>query len=483
MHKAINIAISEDQMTATMVIKKAVLEEQKELTYPGIPDVEAACEELGIIYGLDKDAVIKNIKLKDTAIVIAKGKQMVPSITDKVTYTFEDVRNKQFTPSILADDKANFYEMTKFTIVQKNELLVFIKKGRAGINGMTVTGRELAPEKYLPMTVDLIKRFSGSNTELSPEGVVAATIGIPLIAPDGKVNVDETYVVKGDVDFSTGSIDFEGPIIVKGSVTNNFTVRSPKDIIIEGMIDGGIIESEGMVTALGGMNRAKIRCKKNLAAKYIYFSQIDCESSVIADEAILNSTVKAKAVIGKGEPIVAKSGQISGGVIIASNFVWAKAMGSGSSNYTEIYIKSYIDRKPLEALEGEIVVYNQELEKVYRTINLMDELKKKAANLPPDFQMNQIKLMKTRIALEKKLQSIKAQIKVIENDIEKEDAESKRRVFITANLFSRVLVTIMEKKVLTKQDYGPSIIHISDEDGQIKITPATGKMDLPQEFQ
>ena len=142
MHKAIQIIISDDQMTATMVIKKAVLEKQKELAYPGLPDVLAACEEYNIVYGLDNDKIVQNLKFKDVPIVIAKGKPMVPTITDKIAYTFEDIRNKKFTPTILADDKANFYEMIKFKIVQKNELLVFIKKERQGTSGFTVTGKE-----------------------------------------------------------------------------------------------------------------------------------------------------------------------------------------------------------------------------------------------------------------------------------------------------------------------------------------------------
>jgi uncharacterized protein (DUF342 family) len=483
MHKALQITISDDGLTATMVVKKAVLEKQKELTYPGLPDVLTGCEEWGIVYGIDNDKIVQNLKFKDMPIVIAKGKPMVPTIPDKVEYTFEDMRNKTFTPTILADDKANFYEMIKFKVVQTNELLVFIKKGRQGTNGLTVTGKEIVADKYLPMTVDLLKRFCGKNVKLAPEGITSENTGIPLIAPDGKVTVDETYVVKGDVDFNTGSVDFDGPIIVKGSVTNNFTVKSPKDIIIEGIVDGGIIESGGMVTLLGGVNKGKIYCKKNLAAKYIYFSIIKSEGSVIVDEAILNSNVLAKTIIAKGEPKSAKSGQISGGKLVANNFVWAKSLGSGSSNYTDITIKSFIDTKPLEELDAEKEKLKNEFEKVMKTIGLMEDLKKKTTNLPPSFQPNMVKLLKTKLAFQKKIQSVNSQIKIIEDQIVKENEECMRKVFISVSLFSKVSIKLMDKKAQTMQDYGPSIIHIDEQDGNIKITPATGKMDLPKDFQ
>jgi hypothetical protein len=483
MHKALHLKISDDGLSATMVVQKAVLEKQKELTYPGVPDVLSACEEYDIVYGIDKEKISQNLKYKDKPIEIAKGKPAVPTVHDKVSYTFEDMRNKQFTPSILTDDRANFYEMIKFKVVQKNELLVYIKKGRPGTNGLTVTGKEIPAEKYHEITVDLLKKFCGNNTELAPEGVVSQIVGIPLIAYDGKVEVNETYVVNSDVDFSTGSIEFDGPIIIKGSVTNNFTVKTPKDVVVEGIVDGGIIESGGMVTMLGGVNKGKIKCQKNLAAKYIYFSDIESEGSVIVDEAILNSNVIAKSVIAKGEPKSAKSGQISGGKIVASNFVWAKAMGSGSSNFTEIIIKSFIDRKKLEDLETEKDKFKKEIEKVIKTISLMEDLKKKTANLPPNFQTNMVKLLKTKLALQKKMQFIDGEIKKIEKEIEKEDEESMRKVFVSANIYSKVLMKILDKKLQTMQDYGPSIIYIDEIDEHIKLKAATEKMELPTEFQ
>lgn len=482
MHKAIEIKIKDDELTVTMEIKKEVLEKQKELTYPGLPDVLAALKEFKVVHGIDNDKILKNLKIKDTPIVIAKGRPVVPTITDKVSYTFDDVGSKTFTPTILANDKANFYDFVKYKLVKPNELLVFIKRGRRGENGMNVFGIEIFPEKHVEMSVEVLKRFVGANTELTNDGIVSKTTGIPIIDPSGKVSVNETYVIGGDVDFETGSVDYDGPIIVKGVVKNNFTVRTPKDVIVEGLVDGGIIEAGGMVSLLGGINKGKVICKKNLIAKYIYATEVNCEASVIVDEAILNSNMIAKTIIAKGEPNVQKSGQISGGVAKANNFIWAKTIGSSSSNYTEIFIESFVDKSPLEELNQDFNKYSQDLDKIYRTIKAMEELKSKAPNLPPSFQANQIKLFKARVALENKVKSIKAQIKVLENEVKKEEEECARKVYVTVALYPKVLVTVMGKKVLTKQDYGPTIVHIHEVDQNIKIEPATGKMELPKGY-
>ncbi|MEW5818801.1 MAG: FapA family protein [Cyanobacteriota bacterium] len=479
MHKALEITISPDQLTCSMVVKKEVLEKQKELTYPGLLDVMAALEELKVVYGIDKDKIVDNLKYKDTPVVIAKGRQHTPTVNDTVAYTFEDLRNKAFTPTILADGKANFYDLVQFKICKENELLVFVKKGRSGENGMTVTGVEIMPDKYVEMSSDILKKFVGPNAEVTNQGIVAKVTGIPMIDALGKVSVHETYIIQGDVDFSTGSIDYEGPVIIKGAVTNNFTVKTPKDVIVEGIVDGGIIEAGGMVSLLGGINKGKVRCKKNLIAKYIYTSDIICESTVITDEAILNSNIIAKTIIAKGEPTVQKSGQISGGKMEACNFVWAKTLGSGSANYTEVIIRSFIDIEPYEALAAEKNKLTHDVEKIYKTMQLMEEMKKKTPNLPPEFKANLIKLFKTRVALEKKLKEVKAQTDTYEKLIEKENKECARKIYVTVAYHPKVLIRIFEKKVLSKQEYGPSIVHIKPEDEQIIIEPATSKMELP----
>lgn len=483
MHKALQLTISDDQMTAYITVKKAVLEKQKELTYPGLPDVLTACEEWNVVYGIDNDKIVKNLKLKDQPFVIAHGKALIQTITDKVSYTFEDLRNKKFTPSILQDEKANFYDMVNFQMVQKNELLVFIKKGRAGTNGLTVTGKEIQAERYVEITVDLLRKFCGSNTQLAPEGIIATVTGIPMIAPDGKAHVDETYVIGKDVDFATGSVSYEGPIIVKGAVTNNFTVKTPKDVIVEGIVDGGIIEAGGLVSLLGGINKGKVISKKNVVAKYIYASHIQTDATVIVDEAILNSLVKAKTIIAKGEPNVAKSGQISGGKVIANNFIWAKSVGSPSSNYTEAIITSFVDISPLEKLQEDEKKLQQDLAKVYKMIQGIQELKKKAENVPPNLQANEVKLLKLKLALETNLKKFKNEISIIEKAVDKELEESMRRVFVTIALYPKVLIQVMQMKALTKQDYGPTIALIDKEDGTLKLSPATEKMELPKEFQ
>ena len=46
------------------------------------------------------------------------------------------------------------------------------------------------------------------------------------------------YVVPGDVDFSTGNIDFIGSVKVMGSVRNGFSVKAEGNVEIMGRLEG-----------------------------------------------------------------------------------------------------------------------------------------------------------------------------------------------------------------------------------------------------
>ncbi|MEW5822243.1 MAG: FapA family protein [Cyanobacteriota bacterium] len=482
MHKALQIDIKDNGLTATMTIIKSVLAKQRELQYPGLPDVQAACEESRVVFGIDEKKIVDNLKFKDTPIAIAKGHPATPTIHDQIIYSFKDMRNHKFTPTVLANDKADYYDFIHFKLVQPNELLAFIRKGRQGDNGTNVFGEVIYAEKFNEISHEILKRLVGSNTELTNKGIISKIQGIPLFDASGKISVSEVYTIPKDIDFNTGSIEFDGSVIVKGSIKHNFAVKTPHDVLVEGIVDGGIIEAGGMVSLLGGITRGKVKSGKILIAKYIYGSEIICKSTVIVDEAIFNSDVKAKTVISKGTPGVEKSGQISGGRIIANNFVWARNLGSPSSNYTEIFITMAVDDGPYKFLLRERHNLNNEIDKYVRNINNLDELKTNVTFLPPDFKKTQYQLYQLLKKTELKLKKIQAHIHKLEQEINEEEKTNERKIYIPHALYPKVHITISKKNLLTKNDYGASIVHISEEKNTLDIEPFVGTMELPEGY-
>ena len=184
-----------------------------------------------------------------------------------------------------------------------------------GTPGKNVYGVEIEPEcgELVPLHYD---RNSVELVREDGKDVLYALKTGAVYNIDNNIAVYDVLEIDGDVDFNSGNIDFSGYVFIKGSVEENFSVRSGKDIEILGEYGiGGVdtIESvDGNIYIRGGVagkNRAKIKCKKNLYVKYLSDVEVICEGSVYVGFYIRNSKIRAKQVI-----VDSSRGQIVGGL-------------------------------------------------------------------------------------------------------------------------------------------------------------------------
>ena len=87
---------------------------------------------------------------------------------------------------------------------------------------------------------------------------------------EGKVFVSDVYEVE-NVDLSTGNIDFEGSVQVKGNVSSNFVIRAGGNVIISGVVEGAYIEAGGNIIIARGMNgmtKGILKAGGNIVAKF-----------------------------------------------------------------------------------------------------------------------------------------------------------------------------------------------------------------------
>ena len=84
---------------------------------------------------------------------------------------------------------------------------------------------------------------------------------------DGKVFVSDTFEVLADVDTSTGDINYDGNVHIKGNVRTGFCVRAKGDIIVDGVVEGAELYSDGQIIlkrGIQGMNRGLLQAKGNI---------------------------------------------------------------------------------------------------------------------------------------------------------------------------------------------------------------------------
>jgi uncharacterized protein (DUF342 family) len=221
---------------------------------------------------------------------------------------------------------------------------------------------------------------------------------------DNNIAVYDVLEIDGDVDFNSGNIDFSGYVFIKGSVEENFSVRSGKDIEILGEYGiGGVdtIESvDGNIYIRGGVagkNRAKIKCKKNLYVKYLSDVEVICEGSVYVGFYIRNSKIRAKQVI-----VDSSRGQIVGGLTDTDIRVECADIGNRMETRTWVTVRGF-NRDELQGRVEEIVgIVREKKEQLIKLKRMMKgtDRKKNDASI----------MQKTRFAL---LQ-VQAEIKSLE---------------------------------------------------------------------
>ena len=89
---------------------------------------------------------------------------------------------------------------------------------------------------------------------------------------DGKIFVSKELEIPANVDNSTGDIDYNGSVYIRGNICEGFTVIADGDIVVDGVIEGANIACGGQVIirrGIQGQGRVSIKAESNVICKYI----------------------------------------------------------------------------------------------------------------------------------------------------------------------------------------------------------------------
>lgn len=339
----LELNVSTDRVTAYLRVKPA--SPGQEVPSSFILDF---LEKNRIVYGLLLDDIESFCREKRyyAELVCARGLEPVDEEDAQMEYHFrteQDVMPKQ-----KEDGTVDFRELGLVQNVAKGDVLCRIVMPAKGKDGIDIYNHPIRFKK------GRVPAFpSGSNTVISEDRLtMTAAIDGCIEYKNNVLNVNSMFVVRGDVDGSSGNIDFLGSVTVQGDVREGFSVKAGKDITIRGMVEGADVEAGGNIAisnGMKGMGRGKLRAKGNIVGKYFENVVMECGGDVYAD-VIMNSIVTAAgSVVLRGRQAL-----LIGGKVRAGRQVYAGSIGSGSSIRTEIVVES----DQLQALlveEGESV--------------------------------------------------------------------------------------------------------------------------------
>lgn len=274
----VNVQISEDQFTAdiSVVVRPGVRYRLVDAPPAGdvtvtaepdgvlpprdltVADLEAALAEHGVVYGISTEAleqVIKQIELDpaeaEKPVSVAFGIPMEPAVDEQVELLFEPAAQVR---TVLEDHRADLLGLYKLSSVQAGDVLGIKQPGSKGKPGRTVTGKEVPVSE--PREAQLT----------AGEGVAWDNAGQRLLATRGgrptkirnAIAVHPQHSVRGDVDPTTGHIEFDGDVVVTGNVSDSMRVISKGTVSVGNSVSNALVEADESVTVGRGIVKSKV---------------------------------------------------------------------------------------------------------------------------------------------------------------------------------------------------------------------------------
>jgi hypothetical protein len=378
-------------------------------------DIVQYMKREGMTTGVKID-VIKKIcqdEIFNQNVVIAVGQKQMDGEDAGLEFYFDHTASKA-KPTMNDEGEVDFRELNIFQTCRKGDPLVRKIPSTPGIIGKTVFGQEVKPR-----TGRDIPSPGGLNTipdKADSNLILAAADGQPKWTGN-KVNVVPVLEVSGDVDFSTGNINFTGSVEVRGNVISGFSIKAMGDVNIGGTVEMCTIECGGNLSVrqgIVGQDKALIMCRGTLTAKFIDKATVYCDGDVNVDESLIYSKVSSSGNVR----VLGKKGFIMGGITRATKHVTANRIGTPTQSPTLIEVGGSPSlRNELEQLENEIHEAEEKTDAFSKSLDTAEKKKAQLGSELSDEQKERVLLMsRERFALLSKLRAFREK---------KEDLEDK----------------------------------------------------------
>ncbi len=366
-----------------------------------------------VVFGI-KEEVLRSLQenpVYNEEILVAEGQKQANGNDAKLVYNF-----KTDHTTIIFKEKngrVDFKDLNLIENVVAGQQLAKKVPPERGKEGQTVTGKTLPAKPGKDSTIGV-----GKNVKLSEDGTtVISEINGQVILLNGKLNVEPVYTVPGDVNLHTGNILFLGTVIVRGNVEDGFSVKAAGNIEVMGNIGKAMLDAEGDIIVhqgILGKNEGKVKCGKNIYAKFIEHAYVEAENNVIVTDGILHSYVDSnKKIICQG-----RRASIVGGRLRAAEEINAKNLGSvaGAETILEVGYDPKSKKRLIE-LQSQNEILSKELEEIERNVNTLENLKKVQKTLPEEKEKYLIELNEKRMKILSEMKEIKNQIDEIKHHL------------------------------------------------------------------
>ncbi|MDR3164124.1 MAG: FapA family protein [Synergistaceae bacterium] len=449
------IKVSEDALTCELWL----IPPSGGAAMPTVESVKGYMNSHGIIYGHDEAAIkeMLTVPIVKQWVVTAKGDAPENGHDAKINYK---VDLNVLKPRAVGD-KVDMKELgSVINVIQGQEIAEKIPLIQ-GQDGMSLMGKKIptysGKDKNLP---------AGRGTILSEDRLhLYAEFDGNVIIKEGKLSVKEVFEVKGDIDYSVGNINFIGAVIIHGSVREGFEVNSGGDLLVDGVVEGATLKSEGNLTikiGIRGTGKGLLTAKGDINVGYIDQAKVRSGGNIAVAEAILHSDIGARGeVLAMGS----KKGQIVGGTIRAGSEVVCEVLGSEMGTRTDVVVGELPELiEERKRADENLKQFEEQLEKIDANINFLKSLQK-SGQLTDDKRDMLARLTKTKFQIMAQHDVTKRRLLELAGEMEKNKVNG--RVRVKSVCHQGVTITIRGVRYIVRETL--KFTRFVYEDGEVRI--------------
>lgn len=445
---AIEVRVTPDGLRAYLDVYPGINTENNVTT----DDIMVLLQHERITVNINREAINNIVRLAGEGgisekVLIAEGVEPISGKNSQVILNFEPIRN---TPRILKNGRVDYRNVDNIRVVNEGDLLLTKKPATAGVRGLTVRNEEIAAEAG---TDTEIYAGEGVRVEHDNTEFYASTDGCVTFVRN-TLEVSPVYTVRGNVDYGTGNIVFNGNVYIKNDVLSNFTVKAEKDIFIEGVCQDAIIESGGnVVIKLGvrGDGKGLIRAKGDVYLGYAENANIEARGNIEVSKYAYNSRMRA----GGRVEAIKDPGILAGGEITAFEEVRVLQAGTvGNSRFTISVGTKFYFEKELEELKANKDKFLENKAKIDEFLGGVNLKKKEVLDNPKVRQL---------IALRKQLDGKIAVADAAMQKLIREAHHPRPRLKVLGELYGGIDVQIYRERVSIRENQKNMVYYFDDK--------------------
>ncbi len=358
----VHLQIAPDEMTAALSLTppqggKAV----------AVEDVEQALADAGVVFGIDQAALRQACELGCCSVLpVATG--VLPQNGHDTVFESLIAHVVDRAPKLDENGLIDYREHGAVTVVQSGAPLMRRIPATAGVDGRTIRGRVLAARAGRDER--FAARLAGAQVASDdPDLLQAAVTGQPVRVTRG-VMVEPVLRV-AEVNMASGNIHFDGTVQVEGEVGQGMKIQASGDIVVKGMVDGGLLEAGGNIQVAGSViAHARLRAGGSVSARFAQGAHIEAGTVIALDDMALQCELQSlnQIIIGAKAP---QRGCLIGGSATAMMLLRVPVLGSDKGGVTKVLLGA----NPV--LEAKYAALQQDVAKAELTEQNLEKLVKK----------------------------------------------------------------------------------------------------------